>query len=70
MYKYPNMIERKCEHCRFFEIWPKTKNIDGYYSGICRKNSPIIKGSRNGTWPIVKEYDWCGKFKPKKGNGG
>ena len=39
----------------------KSKKL--YYA--CRQEAPYFAKNLQAIWPIVSEWDWCGKFKPK-----
>ena len=52
----------RCNNC----LWYDKKVSNVFRGGFCRKNPPMVDPSHDvmGTWPIVKESDWCGEFSP------
>jgi hypothetical protein len=62
-------MKRSCKACDFWDSWDT-----GY--GQCRFNvpNPVLMhkdkaknpDDREVWWPLTKEKDWCGHFKPKE----
>lgn len=65
--------ESRCGGCRFF----RNSRIGG--NGTCRRHAPIAVvnaiwaagwethgQSGSPSWPIVRSYDWCGEWSPRK----
>lgn len=49
-----DVVERKCENCRFFD-WANL---------LCKHRAPYLNHETgNAVWPTVAESDWCGQFK-------
>lgn len=50
---------RCCKNCKFFD------GIAVLKEGWCRIAPPLAV-PMGSMWPMVKDYDWCGKFKSKE----
>lgn len=49
--------QSKCKTCRFFDA------VDDQ-QGTCRVDAPLMTKSGDGIWPMIFNYDWCGKHRP------
>lgn len=49
---------KTCKDCKFFNLLEEYKSE---INGQCRFYPPVKCG-----FPMVKDYWWCGKYKPKK----
>lgn len=67
----PPMAPRECRRCEFAQPSDHAETME------CRRSAPFatiggVTGSRNrdfarSVWPDVDGDDWCGEFKPRRG---
>jgi hypothetical protein len=58
------MVEGHCGECAYWDMIEARERNGGSYSA-CHANPPSLPDNakdREGVWPIVPDYGWCGKF--------
>ena len=49
--------QAKCKTCRYFDA------VDDRM-GMCKIDSPAINSEGYGHWPLIHNYEWCGRHRP------